>query len=38
MEGPWIGLVIMTASVAGLVWWIIREWRRGNDVPAVKKN
>jgi heme/copper-type cytochrome/quinol oxidase subunit 4 len=22
MEGPWFGIVIMTAMVVGLVWWI----------------
>jgi cbb3-type cytochrome oxidase subunit 3 len=22
MEGPWLGIVIMTLMVVGLVWWI----------------
>jgi len=35
MEGPWLGIVIMTAMVAGLVWWI--WWAMRADKGDVKK-
>lgn len=31
MEGPWFGIIIMSALVVGLVWWIWNMMRKSKE-------
>ncbi len=31
MEGPWFGIIIMSALILGLAWWIWKMMRKGKE-------